>query len=180
MNSKYFEYLLFSNADIAKSTSDRHGEVKLGNRISTVINEKILHSYSVIGLHKAYNNESSLQFLDQNECKYSFYGDISSGKISFDDQLNEFILHLKTKELVGIEMDIDAIEYAPSSAFTPSGISAECARKYISQCSQNISPIYLHLPEAAPKTNEKKMITGKLLSYLTYDFIHNHPKRLKK
>ena len=146
-----------------------------GNPFSYALEEGHLNSYHVMGLHKAFNNEFILQFLDSHQCHYSFYDDLISGERSFKEQLNDFINHLKGKDPVGIELDMDAIAYSPSSAFTPSGISVEEARRYISSCSKHLNPIYLHLPESAPTNEQEKKISGKLLAYLTYDFIINHP-----
>ncbi len=146
-----------------------------GNPFSYAMEEEHLNSYHVMGLHKAFNNEFILQFLDSHQCHYSFYDDLISGDRSFKEQLDDFISHLKGKDPVGIELDMDAISYSPSSAFTPSGINTEEARLYISSCSKHLNPIYLHLPEAAPTNEQEEKISGKLLAYLTYDFIINHP-----
>ena len=159
---------------------DPHGDCRAlegrhsGNPFSYAMAKDILESYSVIGLHKAYNNEETLDFLNKHHCKYSFYDDIVNGKSSFEEQLNDFIRHLKYKNPLGLELDMDAIAFSPSSAFTPSGINPEEARNYICRCSNELKPVYLHLPEAAPLNEIEEKISGKLLAYLTYDFIVNH------
>lgn len=159
-----------------RATEGRHS----GNPFSYALNQGHLSSYNVMGLHQAYNNETILNFLEENNSKFSFYDDIISGKTTFEQQLSEFITYLNGKNPVGIELDMDAIAFSPSSAYTPSGVNADEARKYVSQCSAQLKPVYLHLPEAAPVTELDKKISGKLLAYLTYDFIRNHPIRLNE
>jgi len=160
---------------------DPHGDCRAiegrhsGNPFSYAMAAGVLASYNVIGLHKAFNNEAILDFLKQHDCKHSFYDDIVNGKQSFEDQLNDFIDYLKHKQPIGLELDMDSISFSPSSAYTPSGISSEDARKYMCRCSSELSPVYLHLPEAAPVNEQEEKISGKLLAYLTYDFIINHP-----
>jgi formiminoglutamase len=148
-----------------------------GNPFSYEMNNGHLNSYSVMGLHKAYNNETILDFLDKNKCKYSFYDDLISGKGSFKDELADFVHQLKGNQPMGLELDMDAIAHSPSSAFSPSGFSSEEARYYVSTCSKELAPVYLHLPEAAPMNEQEEKISGKLLAYLTYDFMINHPRR---
>ena len=145
-----------------------------GNPFSYAMKDGHLNSYSVMGLHKAYNNETILDFLDKNKCKHSFYDDLISDKRSFQDELADFVNHLKGKHPIGVELDMDAIAHSPSSAFSPSGFSSEEARYYVSTCSKQLAPVYLHLPEAAPMNEQEEKISGKLLAYLTYDFIINH------
>lgn len=148
-----------------------------GNPFSYAMKDGHLNSYSVMGLHKAYNNETILDFLDKHNCKYTFYDDLISGKGSFQDELADFVNHLKGKHPTGVELDLDAIAYSPSSAFSPSGFSSEEARYYVSTCSKELAPVYLHLPEAAPMNEQEEKISGKLLAYLTYDFIINHANK---
>jgi len=159
---------------------DPHGDCRAlegrhsGNPFSYAMAAGVLASYNVVGLHKAFNNEAILDFLKKHDCKHSFYDDIVNGKQSFEDQLGDFIDYMKHKKPIGLELDMDSISFSPSSAYTPSGINTEDARKYICRCSSELNPIYLHLPEAAPTNELEEKISGKLLAYLTYDFIVNH------
>jgi formiminoglutamase len=156
---------------------DPHGDCRAlegrhsGNAFSYATVEGYLKTYCVMGLHKAYNNETILEFLDQHKYTYSFYDDILADRRTFHSQLDYFIHILKSEEAVGLELDMDSIAFSPSSAFTPSGISIENARTYIRRCSKELKPIYLHLPEAAPVNEIEQTLSGKLLEYLTYDFI---------
>jgi formiminoglutamase len=142
-----------------------------GNPFSYALSEKIARSYAVVGLHKAYNNESTLKFLDDHSCYYSFFEDrILNMPSEFDHVINKW----KAEQFVGIELDMDSISNSPSSAFTPSGLRFEEARYFISQSAGQLAPLYLHLPEAAPKNEYEERVSGKMLAYLVYDFVTNH------
>ena len=75
--------------------------------------------------------------------------------------------------LCGIELDLDSIENTLSSAASPSGISSQNARQFISYIASTTRPAYLHMCEGATtladgRTNAQ---TGKLISYLVSDFV---------
>ena len=160
---------LDAHAD-CRSLEGRHS----GNPFSYAIKEKLIEKYGVIGLHKAYNNQYSLDFLSDNLFPFTFFDNYVSGLSDFQTDIESFVRMFRTSEDIGIELDMDAVAYSPSSAFSPSGISAEQARYYISKMARELNPCYLHLPEAAPNSMLEEMISGKLLAYLTYDFIGNH------
>lgn len=171
---RYFDE---NNKKIAVINVDPHGDCRAlegrhsGNPFSYAISEKRIDSYSVLGLHKAYNNESILSFLDEHKCYYSFFED---HLLNMCAEFDHVISKLQTNKTVGIELDMDSIAYSPSSAFTPSGLRFEEARYFISKCAEILSPIYLHLPEAAPKNEQEERISGKMLAYLVHDFIVLH------
>jgi formiminoglutamase len=72
----------------------------------------------------------------------------------------------------GIELDLDSIEDALSSAATPTGISSLHARQYINLCAAHTKACYLHICEGASEIGgNKNELTGKLISYLVSDFI---------
>lgn len=138
-----------------------------GNPFSTAILEGIISSYSVFGLHEQYNSTAILDFLQQHNCKTTFYENYLDGR-SLSEDLKNFI---SSKEKnIGLEIDLDCIAGMPCSAFTPSGFSLTEIRRAVRQLAQ-ARPIYLHLPEGAPKNLEEKTIVGKALAYLATDFI---------
>jgi formiminoglutamase len=147
-----------------------------GNPFSYAISENRIHSYSVIGLHKAYNNESILNFLDQHKCYYSFFDD---HLLDMCTEFDRVITNFDPQGIAGIELDMDAIAFSPSSAFTPSGLRFEEARYFIAKCAKHLSPVYLHLPEAAPNNEQEERISGKMLAYLVHDFIIHHSSMRK-
>lgn len=78
--------------------------------------------------------------------------------------------------LTGIEIDIDCIQGALSSATTPVGIPPVYARQFISFAALDTKPAYLHICEGATKLDDGRSneTTGKLISYLVSDFIKGH------
>lgn len=141
-----------------------------GNSFSYAFEEKTLKKYAVLGLHKAYNSENMLKKLANDGHKVTFFDDWLNEKSSLKRDLKSSVSFFKEKK-VGVELDLDSISFMPTSAFTPSGISMEEARFYIHFTANKFSPVYLHLPEAAPKNDYEAMVTGKSIAYLVYDFI---------
>ena len=143
-----------------------------GNSFSYAKKEGFLNQYALVGLHKNYNSKNMLQQLNADGIYYNFFEDIFiENKISYALAIQQ--MHDKVKQdTYGVELDCDAIENFPTSAQTPSGISANQARQYICQVAASKKAIYLHLPEAAPSLipgSEGQV--GKLLAYLVADFI---------
>jgi formiminoglutamase len=153
-----------------RSLEGRHS----GNPFSYAIKEGLIEKYGVIGLHKAYNNQFILDFLNQNSSPYTFFDNYISGKNDFQTDIETFVKQFQSAKFTGIELDMDAIAFSPSSAFSPSGLSVEQARYYVAKMAKELNPCYLHLPEAAPNNNSEELISGKILAYLVYDFIGNH------
>lgn len=141
-----------------------------GNPFSYAHAEKWMHQYIVMGLHQSYNSQYLLDQLKLNQFTYTFWDEYVSGKSNFDLDLKKIASEIQ-KDFFGLELDMDSIAYMPASAFTPSGISVEMARKYILTMGKSTNVKYLHLPEAAPKTDIEFVQVGKSLAYLVTDFI---------
>jgi formiminoglutamase len=151
-----------------RSTEFRHS----GNSFSTALKEKTIRSYSVLGLHEAYNNQFILDFLEKNSCYHTFYEDYLLGKstllVDFQTRINE----INPTEKIAVEIDMDAIAFMPSSALSPSGFSVDEIRSICLNLKTIHSKVaYLHFPEAAPKSTLEHKIVGKALSYFVRDFI---------
>lgn len=75
--------------------------------------------------------------------------------------------------LIGVELDMDCISNSLSSATTPSGISFENARQYLSYLASTCRPAYLHICEAAYSLEDgrKDELIGKKITYLVTDFV---------
>ena len=144
-----------------------------GNSFSYAYNEGFLVNYTVLGLHQSYNSHYILEALKTSNSTFTFWDEYLSGNRSFENDLKDLASKLQNFP-VGIELDMDAIAYMPSSAFTPSGLSVEQARKYVLQMAKSKQAVYLHLPEAAPKNSEEEKVVGKTLAYLVSDFIKSH------
>ena len=142
-----------------------------GNPFSYALSNGYIDQYSVLGLHKPYNSQYILDFLHNNACRFRFFEDYISDEQSLKIDIESICAENPTNEL-GLELDMDCIAYMPSSAMGPSGFTLEEARYFIRRFKQSNRKIsYLHLPEAAPTTDDQANITGKALAYLVYDFI---------
>lgn len=149
-----------------------------GNGFSYAKHKQFLDHYTVIGLHKQYNSEFLLNYLDKNNFGYTFFDDYLMDRKFFYKDLSLISLKSNKKIPLGIELDLDSISNMPSSAFTPSGFSVEEARTYIKTFAALSNCAYLHLPEGAPKNDDQAKTVGKTLAYLTWDFINEHSKNI--
>jgi formiminoglutamase len=142
-----------------------------GNPFSTAITEKLVGSYTVLGLHQQYNSAATYQFLDEHNCTYTFFEDHLDGQ-PLSSHISDFLS--QKQGAMGLEIDLDSIEYMPSSASTPSGFTLNEIRSVVRQiASQHQDLAYFHLPEGASHSNEEKTVVGKALAYLVSDFIKN-------
>jgi len=140
-----------------------------GNPFSYAFNNDLIETYSVLGLHRGYNSSFILDFLAENKCTTTFYDDYLTNRQQLFIDIQKVISE-KVKP-IGFELDLDAIAFMPSSAFSPSGWTVDEARAYIQTCAKSEKIAYLHLPEGAPTTSQEEKVVGKTLSYLVYDFI---------
>lgn len=142
-----------------------------GNSFSYAKDAGFLNHYSVIGLHKAYNSTFILNYLEKQNFTYTFFEDYIDQPKEFETDLNVIFKNSSESRWFGLELDLDSIQFMPSSAFTPSGFSLENARHFIRKLAQHKKCAYLHLPEGAPKNLQEEKIVGKTLAYLVWDFI---------
>lgn len=141
-----------------------------GNPFSYAIANGFLRKYTVLGLHRARNNETMLKYLDAQHVHYTFFGDYLMEPSSFRRDLDELLASANTP--IGVELDLDVIRHMPSSAFSPSGMAIEDGRYYLRRIlGSSRSVLYVHLPEAAPNTPSQGRIVGKALAYLVHDVI---------
>ncbi len=163
---------------------DPHGDCRAtdlrhsGNSFSFGFEEKIIHYYSIIGLHPQYNNSFILDFLHRKECEFSLFDDYLVGKRDLLTDVYSEKSHLESLGNYGIELDLDAITGMPSSALTPSGFSLNEARMFVKTLANSENCSYLHLPEGAPRNEQEEKIVGKALAYLVWDFIEAHHRNL--
>lgn len=147
-----------------------------GNPFSYAFKNEFMNQYTVFGLHESYNNEAIYTFLDEHNCNYTFFEDYIDHPQKFETDLLEFSSKRDKSIPLGIELDLDSIAMMPTSAFTPSGLLIENARKYIRLLSKDNKICYLHLTEGAPTNPTEDKIIGKTLAYLTADFIKSYQK----
>jgi formiminoglutamase len=141
-----------------------------GNPFSYAFDQGYLQKYAVLGLHQSYNSQFILEQLAKNNFMFSFFDDYLLANVDFNSDLDTFYEYINDNNF-GVELDLDAISYMPSSAFSPSGMSVEQARTYILKMAKSKNVKYLHLPEAAPLGEKEEVIVGKTLAYLVSDFI---------
>ncbi len=144
-----------------------------GNAFRYAMEEGRIQRYHILGFHEQYTSQSVWEYIQQKPVTYYSYEDMFiREKLSFKEALLNSV-DLLGQSPCGIELDMDSITNVPASARTSSGISPIDARKYIYFCSNKLNCVYLHLTEAAPETAHLRADykTGKLLAYLTCDFI---------
>jgi formiminoglutamase len=143
-----------------------------GNSFSIALTEMTIENYAVLGLHEAYNNQTILDFLNAHNCFNSFYEDYLQGNSDLKADFQQVLKRFASVGKIGIEIDMDAIAFMPSSAYSPSGFSVDQIRSLCLVLNRNKSEVaYMHFPEAAPKTELEKRVVGKTLSYFVRDFV---------
>ncbi len=161
---------LDAHADFRK-TDFRHS----GNPFSWAKKDGFLEQYAVLALHQSYNNQYIIDELVRNKCLVSWFDDYISDENLFRKDVRDYLAQI-SQNYFGIELDLDAIAFMPSSAMGPSGLTLEQARFYIQSAAAERKVSYLHLPEGAPKNEVEAQIVGKTLAYLVSDFIKSHLK----
>jgi formiminoglutamase len=161
-----------------RSLEGRHS----GNGFSYAFDASLLNKYAVVGLHESYIPQPVLDELNRypERIDYTLFESVFlKEEFSFKEVVKR-ATDFTGDTFCGIELDMDAVQNIPSSAKSPSGISANQARQFISWTANNARVAYLHIAEAAPvlshiKTDNK---TGKLIAYLVSDFIKNSKNNL--
>lgn len=145
-----------------------------GNAFRYAESDGFLQKYCVVGLQENYLPQNVWVDMVNNPFMDCItYEDIFIHEKRTFIQAVAHAINFTDDNYTGIEVDIDCIENALSSAMTPCGISPVLARQYINLCAANAKVSYLHICEGAThlangRTNET---TGKLISYLVSDFI---------
>ena len=140
-----------------------------GNSFSYAMSHGLLNSYTVHGMHKAYNSAEMLGRMKEYGVSYTCFEDYLDEKASlFQDAQTYVASHTNG---YGVELDLDAIALMPTSAMSPSGWSVNEARRWL-RIMKNGNPRYFHFTEGAPEldTNGGNKV-GKTLAYLVSDII---------
>lgn len=142
-----------------------------GNGFSYAFAEGFLKRYFIFGLHENYTSDRIFKTLKKIKyIKYNTFESIAIRKeLKFKTEMQRALDHLG-EDPYGLEIDCDAIQGTASSAMTPSGFSANDARRFVDIFGQQKHVCYLHICEAAPTKDTASQI-GKLISYLITDFI---------
>lgn len=170
---------LAKNKSINVVNLDAHADLRAcdvrhsGNPFSWAIKDGFISHYHVLGLHQSYNNHYIINQLKANQCYHTWFDDYVDHPKKYREDVQALAKSLRN-QTVGIELDLDAIAYMPSSALSPTGFTTEEARFYVREFAKNKEVCYLHLPEGAPQNEEEALVVGKTLAYLVSDFIKSH------
>jgi formiminoglutamase len=159
-----------------RSMEGRHS----GNAFRYAESDGYLGKYSILGLHENYISQNVLAEIQSNPfMQYTSYEDIFlRERKGFMQALGQAV-DFTHDSYTGIELDMDCVQNALSSAHTPSGISALLARQYVTYTARHARAAYLHICEGATQLvdGRKDDTTGKLLSYLVSDFVKGMNER---
>jgi formiminoglutamase len=148
-----------------------------GNAFRYAEEDGYLQKYCVVGMHENYLPQNIwLDIVNNPFFDFITYEDIFVYEKRSFGQSVAHAAAFTDDNYVGIEVDLDCIENALSSATTPAGIRPMHARQFISFTAAHCKPVYLHICEGATQLTDgrKNESTGKLISYLVSDFIKNH------
>lgn len=146
-----------------------------GNGFSYALNEGYLDKYFMFGLHENYTPQYIFDFIHENtNLAYNTFEELAVYKSTpFETELKRALNFVNDKPY-GIEIDLDAVQYFPSSAMTPTGFSPRHARRFVHYFGKNKNANYLHICEGAPVLSNlpnADVQAGKFISYLITDFI---------
>lgn len=132
-----------------------------GNGFSYAQHHGYLAHYHVHGLHPFKNNQDSLQRLHAAQFSYTSIHDIyladSTAALLQQDQVLAQSWHTP----FGIEVDVDAIQAVPASAYNANGVSLPYAFQWVAGLAELQQVRYLHLAEAAPALHPAGLAAGK-------------------
>ncbi len=145
-----------------------------GNGFSYAEADGYLEKYCVLGLHENYLPQNVWMDMVNNpfvDC--ITYEDIFLHEKRTFLQAVGHATDFTNDTLCGIELDLDCIENALSSASSPVGISINQARQFICFASADSKVAYLNISEGAVQLSDGRTSagTGKLISYLVSDFV---------
>ncbi len=157
-----------------RATDFRHS----GNPFSYAINEGVLENYAVFGLHESYNNAFIFKLLEDKNVYFNTFEKFIDDEVIWWIDWKNYYSELNKELPIVLDIDLDAIQFSPSSALTPSGFTIEQTRKLIRSISSHQIIKIFHLPEGAPKTKEELRLYGKMVSYFVLDFIKGQNSKM--
>jgi formiminoglutamase len=152
-----------------RPTLGRHS----GNGFSHAFDAGYLQKYFTLGLHLNYNNRAALNRFAEHPDALAFLSqdEIIKHQISLTKQVERALNHLKHCS-IGLEVDLDAVPYAESSAKTPAGFDIQHLRGLVMLLASQKKCVYFNISEGI---HSDASLTGKMISYLVTDFIRNTP-----
>ncbi|HYE55310.1 MAG TPA: formimidoylglutamase [Chitinophagaceae bacterium] len=145
-----------------------------GNAFRYAEEDGYLAKYCVLGIHENYIPQNVWVDIVNNP-----FIDCITYEDIFIHQKRNFIqaiahaTNYAEDNYTGLELDLDSIQGALSSAVTPTGILPQHARQYVSFATMDSKVAYLHICEGASRliSGRADESTGKLISYLVSDFV---------
>ncbi|HLS70453.1 MAG TPA: arginase family protein [Chitinophagaceae bacterium] len=148
-----------------------------GNSFSYGKEEGSLKNYGLMAWQESYNHPDIIKTLkaDDGNVLISFEDLFLRKSISENEALTA-LKSIQEERKFGLELDVDTVEGALSSALTPLGISAQQAYHWVYTLAKHPQVLYFHLPEGVSQRNDdlKSDTMGKLLSFLVQAFIKGH------
>lgn len=144
-----------------------------GNGFSYAFFEGFLEHYFIMGIHENYTSKKQFKTLaNEKNIRFNTFEELFIRREKgFDFELLEALEFIKHSKF-GLEIDMDSVAHAPSSAQTCSGLALNQVREIVFKASRIKNIAYLHICEAAPKQDaDDDFQIGKALSYLITDFI---------
>jgi len=148
-----------------------------GNGFSYAEEDGYLEKYCVIGLHENYIPQNVWMDMVNNpfiDC--ITYEDIFVHEKRSFIQAVAHATSFTDDTLCGIELDMDSIADALSSAQSKVGVTPVQARQFMQYAAADTKAAYLHISEGAVQLSngDKDPGVGKLISYLVSDFVKAH------
>ena len=169
-----------SMGSISVFNIDAHADMRVpverhsGNAFSFAWKRKILHRYVLLGFHEAYMPAYIMDTYEKHSERFfaKSYEQICVDNFKEEGMqraLEEGVAFLEG-ENVQLEIDIDSLAYADSSARSPEGWSLRETRRYLRYITRRLQPLALHLCEGRAE-EEPDYLVGKRLGYLIFDFL---------
>ena len=153
-----------------RPTEGRHS----GNAFRYAEEDGFLQKYCVVGIQENYIPQNVwIDIVNNPFADIITYEDIFIREKRNFKQAIAHAISFTEDTYTGIELDLDAMAGVLSSACTPSGITVNDARQYISFAGALVNAAYLHICEGATQLTDGRVdaSVGKLISYLVSDFI---------
>lgn len=170
---------LAQNAAVNCLNIDAHSDFRKregrhsGNAFRYAFKEGFLHHYYIMGMQENYSSKKVHKNLKaERRIRFSTFEELFVRKEKeFNFELKEAIEFVKNTKF-GIEVDMDSIVHAPSSAQSNSGFHLNHLREMVYKAGSHKNVAYLHICEGSPLHDDQdRFQIGKAISFLISDFI---------
>jgi formiminoglutamase len=168
-------FLALGETPLAVVNIDPHADIRplegrhSGNGFSHAVANGYLDRYFAIGLHENYNNDYTWDTLDADKDLFGYitYEDILDKDLK-TKAVTDTALKFTRKMPMGLEIDLDCMQYTECSAKTPVGFRPDKVRKMIRRLCSQKNIVYINISEGITNPDTQ---TGKLIAYLVTEFI---------